>query len=143
MSVRSLLFLVAWLTSVPCLTWGQQVASSHSQPTVSDFSKKTFEIGAPEENRTADNDYHQYFLFQPDGRAIFRGSRGNKVLKDSPLGWKLVGDSLYLQPGPIMLEAEGETQRIDRDPIKYAVTKVSGGFLLTRKQEKMLLREVK
>ena len=128
--VFSRLFLcqVALLVATPCLTWGQQVASSRFLPTVSDLANKTFAIGEAEQNRTANNDYQQYFIFQPEGRAIFRQTRGNTVLKDSPLGWRLVADSLYLQPGPVMMEAEGETQRIARAPIKHAIVKVAGGI---------------
>ena len=110
---------------------------------VSDFVNKTFEIGEAEKDRTANNDYHQYFLFQADGRAIFRATRGSTVLKDSPLGWRLVGDSLVLQPGPVLLEADGETQRIERKPLRHAVLKVAEGYRLLRKQEQMLLREIK
>ncbi|OUJ70286.1 hypothetical protein BXP70_24640 [Hymenobacter crusticola] len=71
---------------------------------------------------------HQHFIFQPGGRASFRATRGSTVMKDSPLGWRLVGDSLFLQPGPVLLEAEGETQRIEREPLKHAVLKVAGGI---------------
>jgi hypothetical protein len=110
---------------------------------VGDLVNKTFELGAAAENTNAGNDYHHYFIFHPTGGATFRETRGNTVVKDSPLGWRLVGDSLYLQPGAIRMEVEEKTQQIERESIKYAIRKVSRGYLLTRKQEQKLLREVK
>ncbi|SMB79818.1 hypothetical protein SAMN00120144_4230 [Hymenobacter roseosalivarius DSM 11622] len=143
MSIRSSLFLVAWLVSTPWLSWGQQVAASRLPPSVGDLANKTFAIGEAAESSPAGNDVQHYFIFHPDGRATFRETRGNTVVKDSPLGWQLVGDSLFLQPGPVRMQVEGKTQPIDREPIKQAIRKVSGGYLLTQKQEQMLLREVK
>jgi len=143
MFTRQALFLVALLGGTPLLTWGQQAAPAGLLLAESGFSNKTFLIEEAGAARQTTNDTQSYFIFQPDGRAIYRGTRGTTVLKDSPLGWRIVGDSLYLIPSAFTIEAAGNTQRIERDPIKYAFAKVSGGYLLKRKKEQTLLTEVK
>ncbi|TDN37224.1 hypothetical protein A8B98_04925 [Hymenobacter sp. UV11] len=127
---------------MPFLTWGQQATPTGFPIAENGFSNKTFLIGEAGGKRPSANDVHDYFIFQPDGRALFRETRGTTVLKDSPLGWRLAGDSLYFLPSAVTLEAAGKTQRIEREAIKYAVTKVSGGYLLKRKEEQRLLTEV-
>jgi hypothetical protein len=143
MSTRPALVSVALLVGTPFLTWGQQGAPAGLAMAESGFANKTFLIGEAGAERQPLNDTHSYFIFQPNGSAIYRGTRGTTVLKDSPLGWRIVGDSLCLIPSAFTIEAAGKTQRIEREAIKYAFAKVSGGYLLKRKGEQKLLTEVK
>lgn len=134
--------LIAWLVFAPLLTVGQQIVPTQLTPTVSHFASKTFRIGEASQGSPTGQEDHTYFIFQPDGRALYRATRGQRVLKDSPLRWGVVGDSLYLVPSPLTLVAEGQTQLVERERLTYAVEKVAGGYRLLRKKEMMRLTEV-
>jgi hypothetical protein len=108
-----------------------------------DLSDKTFIIDEEGEINKTGDDLHLFLLFHKNGSATFRPKKGNMITKDSPLSWRLVGDSLYLQQGPISLVADGKTQSIVREPMKYAIVKTPGGYLLREKDSQMLLFEVK
>lgn len=136
------LCLIAWLVFTPLLTIGQQVAPSQVTPTLSHFASKTFRIGEAGPGSPTGQEDHTYFIFELDGRAIYRATRGPRVLKDSPLRWGVVGDSLYLVPSPLTLVAEGQTQLVERERLIYAVEKVAGGYRLLRRKEAMRLTEV-
>ncbi len=103
--------LVALLVVTPFFTWGQHAAPASAPTAEGNFVGKTFRIGDTGAERQPASDYPSYFLFQPGGHTTFRGTRGAAERKDSPLGWRLVGDSLFLTPGPVTLEAAGKTQR--------------------------------
>lgn len=136
--------LLSLLLSAPFLSLGQKVANSELSTKVIDLSNKTFIIGEEEDSTKTGNDLHLFLIFHKDGNATFRAKRGNTISKDSPLSWRFVGDSLYLQTGPISIESEGKTQIIDREPMKYAVIISPDGYLLLkRKDEQMLLVELK
>jgi hypothetical protein len=143
MPIHPACFVGAFLGAMPFLTCAQQVATSGLSPTGSDFANRTFVIGEAEAESKRSDDVHFYFIFQLDGRATFRGKRGSTVLKDSPLRWQLVGDSLSLVPSTITLAATGKTQQIERATMTYGLEKVAGGYLLKRKKEQMVLLEVK
>ncbi|MGI4736420.1 MAG: hypothetical protein ACRYG7_14680 [Janthinobacterium lividum] len=134
---------VALLVGTPLLTQGQQAVPAGLPPVASGLAGKTFLIDEADPAGKAANDAQFYFIFQPDGRAVFRRTRGQAVLKDSPLGWRMAVDSLFLIPGAVLLEAAGTTQRIERAVSSYAVTKVCGGYLLQGKAAQILLMEVK
>lgn len=142
MSTHLPLCLVAWLVFTPLLTVGQQVAPSPVTPTLSHFASKTFLLGEVGERNQTGQDDHTYFIFQPDGRAIYRVTRGQQVIKDNPLRWGVVGDSLYLVPSSMTIVAEGQTQLVERERLIYAVEKVAGGYRLLRRKEVMQLTEV-
>ncbi|GAB3552327.1 hypothetical protein GCM10027577_34260 [Spirosoma fluminis] len=110
---------------------------------VVDLSNKIFLIGTEGDTSKAGNDLHLLFLFYKDGNATFRTKRGSTIIKDSPISWRFTGDSLYLQPGSISLQAEGKTQIIDREPMKYFIVKAPSGYLLKGKDDQMLLIEQK
>ncbi|TPG59457.1 hypothetical protein [Hymenobacter nivis] len=136
--------LVAFLVVMPLLTWAQHTVPAPGAPTTArELVHKTFLIGYPDAAHPPAPEDRSYFIFQPDGRAVYRGTRGVAVQKDSPLGWRVAGDSLFLTPGAVTLEAAGQTQRIARAVVRYAVTKVPGGYLLRRNAEQTLLTEVK
>jgi len=143
MFVCQALLLAALLLGMPLFTWGQQPTPASSATAERGLVNKTFLIGTASAAHQPTNDIHTYFIFQAEGRAIYRGARGTAVLKESPLGWRVVGDSLYLIPSAFSIEAEGKTQRIEREVVKYALLKVAGGYLLKRKEEQTLLAEVK
>ncbi len=135
--------LLTLLFSVPFQTLGQKVANSELIINVTDLSNKTFLIREQGDTSKADNDLHLLFLFYKDGKATFRTKRGNTMIKDSPISWRITGDSLCLQPSSVSLHAEGKTQLIDREPMKYFLVKAPGGYLLKGKDDQMLLVEKK
>ncbi|SFF34518.1 hypothetical protein [Spirosoma endophyticum] len=108
-----------------------------------DLTDKTFIIDEEGEISKTGDDLHLFLLFHKNGNATFRPKRGSMITKDSPLSWRLVGDSLYLQQAPISLVADGKTQSITREPMKYAIIKTSRGYLLKEKDSQMLLFEIK
>lgn len=134
--------LVAGLLFTPLLTVGQPAASSPVTPTVSLFAGKTFLLGEAGEGSKTGQDDQSYFIFQPDGDARYRATRGQRVMMDSPLRWGVVGDSLYLLPSSWTIVAERQTQLVERERITYAVEKVAGGYRLRRRKEVMQLTEV-
>jgi len=143
MPIRQIIYLLAVLVFIPFLALGQKAVNSVLTIGVIDLSDKTFILGEEGEVSKTGNDFNLYIIFHKEGRATFRGKRGNTITKDSPLNWRFVGDSLYLQPGPITIEAEGKTQLIDREPMKYAIVKAPGGYILKQKDDQMLLFELK
>ncbi|WP_020605201.1 hypothetical protein [Spirosoma spitsbergense] len=138
-----IVYLLVVLFFIPFLALGQKAGTPGLTTQTINLSDKTFIIDEEAETNKAGNDLHLFLIFHKDGKAIFRGKRGNMVTKDSPLGWQLVGDSLYLQHDPISLEADGKTQYIAREPIKYAIIKTPNGYLLTDKDSQMRLFEIK
>lgn len=64
---------------------------------VIDLSNKTFSIGEGGDFIKTGDDLHLFLIFHQDGSVTFRAKRGNTITKDSPLSWRFVGDSLYLQ----------------------------------------------
>lgn len=143
MSVPKTVCLLTLLLSASFLALGQNVVNSKLVIKVTDLSNKTFLIGEEGDTSKAGNDLHLLFLFNKDGSATFRTRRGNTIIKDSSISWRFIGDSLYLQPISISLQAEGKTQIIDREPMKYFVVKAPGGYLLKGKNDQMLLVEQK
>jgi hypothetical protein len=143
MTFRPLLCLVAWLVCTPLLSAGQQGAPSPVTPTIRDFAGKTFRLGEAGEGSQPGQDDQSYFIFQPDGGARYRATRGQRVMMDSPLRWGVVRDSLYLLPSSWALVAQGQTQQLARDTLKHGVEKVAGGYQLRRRKELMRLTEVK
>lgn len=143
MPTRKTVCLLTLLLSAPFLALGQKAANSELVIKVNDLSNKTFLIGEEGDTSKAGNDLQLLFLFHKDGSAMFRTKRGNTIIKDSPISWRFTGDSLYLQPSSISLQAEGKTQMIDREPMKYFVVKAPGGYLLKGKDDQMLLIEQK
>ena len=135
--------LLVVLFFVPFLALGQKAGTSGLTTQTINLSDKIFIIDEIGETEKAGNNLHLFLIFHKDGRATFRGKRGNIVTKDSPLGWQLVGDSLYLQHDPISLTADGKTQYITREPIKYAILKIPDGYLLTDKDGPTRLFEIK
>ena len=100
---------------------GQPVATSQVNTGVADLIEKTFAWKEDGEVSESHKTLELLFLFHKDNRATFRTKKGERV-KDSPLGWRFVGDSLYLQPAPISMEADGEVQQINRSPRAIAST---------------------
>ena len=143
MSACKTVCFLTLLISAPFLSLGQRVANSKLATKVIDLSNKTFIIGEEGDTSKAGNDLHLLFLFYKDGSATFRTKKGNTIIKDSPISWRFTGDSLYLQPSSISLQAEGKTQIIAREPMKYFVVKALGGYILKGKDDKMLLVEQK
>jgi hypothetical protein len=129
------------LLSAPFLASGQKVASTELATKGINLTNKTFFMGEEGDTSKTGNDLHLLFLFHKDGRATFRTKRGTTIIKDSPLSWRFTGDSLWLQPSPISLEADGKAQIIERDPMKYFIVKAPGGYLLKGKTDRMLLIE--
>jgi len=144
LSIPHPLFLGACLVTAtsPFLTWGQHVASASSLTAASNFANRTFVIVEASGVNQPVQDVQFYFSFSADGRATFQGKRGNTLFKASPLGWRLVGDSLHLLPGALHVEAAGATYQIERAARKYAVEKVVGGYRLQGNGDQLLLREV-
>jgi hypothetical protein len=141
---RQALFWVVFFgtTTPPVSTWGQQAPPAGVPPTASDFANRTFVlVEAGGANQPA-QDVQFYFSFSPDGRATFQGKRGTTLFKASPLGWRLVGDSLHLLPGAVRVQAAGTTHQRERAARKYAVEKVVGGYRLQGNGDQLLLREV-
>lgn len=143
MSAHKTVCFLTLLLSTPFLALGQKVTDSKLATKVVDLSNKTFLIGEEGDTSKVGNDLHLLFLFYKDGNATFRTKRGSTMIKDSPISWRFIGDSLYLQPGSISLQAEGKTQIIDREPMKYFVVKAPSGYLLKGKNDQMLLIEQK
>ena len=143
MSVCKTVCLLTLLLSAPFLSLGQKVTNSKLATKVIDLSNKTFIIGEEGDTSKAGNDFQLLFLFYKDGSATFRTKRGNIIIKDSPTSWRFTGDSLCLQLSSMSLQAEGKTQIIDREPMKYFVVKAPGGYLLKGKDDQMLLVEQK
>ena len=143
MSARQTVCLLSLLVFIPFFTLGQKVANSELTTKVIDLSNKTFSIGEGGDFIKTGDDLHLFLIFHQDGSVTFRAKRGNTITKDSPLSWRFVGDSLYLQTSPISIESGGKTQLIDREPMKYAIVKAPGGYLLKQKDDQMLLIELK
>ncbi|WP_460983585.1 hypothetical protein [Spirosoma fluminis] len=143
MSAHKTVCFLTLLLSAPFLALGQKVIDSKLATKVVDLSNKIFLIGTEGDTSKAGNDLHLLFLFYKDGNATFRTKRGSTIIKDSPISWRFTGDSLYLQPGSISLQAEGKTQIIDREPMKYFIVKAPSGYLLKGKDDQMLLIEQK
>ncbi|GAB4038843.1 hypothetical protein [Spirosoma jeollabukense] len=143
MPTRQAIYLLALLVFTPFLALGQNIANSGSTTSRIDLSDKTFILGEKGKVSKTENDFNLYLIFHKDGRATFRGKRGNMITKDSPLSWRFVGDSLYLQPSSIAVEAEGNTQLIDREPTKFAIVKAPSGYILKEKDDQMLWIELK
>jgi hypothetical protein len=128
---------------IPFLSLGQNVNNLKLTVKETDIAGKTFALNKEEKISETGNELNLYLIFYKDGNAIFRGKKGNTITKDNPLSWRFVGDSLYIQSGPLKITAEGVTQTIDREPMKYAIEKVPGGYLLKDKNGPMQLFEVK
>lgn len=143
MSARKTACLLTLLLSAPFLSLGQKITNSKLATKVIDLSNKTFIIGEESDTSKAGNNLYLLLLFYKDGSATFRTKRGNTIIKDSPISWRFTGDSLCLQPNSISLQAEGKTQTIDREPMKYFVVKAPDGYLLKGKDDQMLLVEQK
>lgn len=141
MPTRQIAYLSVLLVFTPFLILGQKVPNSGFTTGKIDLSGKTF-IMREEEVSKASNDLKLLFIFHKDSSATFRVKRGNRV-KDSPLSWRFVGDSLCLQPTPVSMEVEGKVQQIDRAPVKYIIIKTSGGYLFKGRTDQMLLVELK
>ena len=139
MPIRQTTYILALFFFTPFLTLGQKTV----KPRPIDLSNRTFIIGEKIEAIKNKDDYHTYFIFYKDGKAIYRGTRGDVILKDSPVGWQLVGDTLSLLPGSFIIRAEGKTQMIERDAIRHFIKKTPTGYLLQDKSGQMLLTEVK
>ncbi|GAB3960661.1 hypothetical protein GCM10028805_58300 [Spirosoma harenae] len=134
MVVCQIICLLTLLLSTPFLASGQKVI---------DLTNKTFIMELEGDTTKAGNDLQLLLLFHKDARATFRTKRGTTIIKDSPLSWRFTGDSLWLQPRSISFEAGGKTQLIDREIMKFFIVKTSGGYLLKRKDDQMLLVEQK
>ncbi|QMW01317.1 hypothetical protein [Spirosoma foliorum] len=143
MSARKTVCLLALLLSIPFLALAQKVANSELATKVIDLSNKTFLIGEEGDTSNAGNDLHLLFLFYKDGAATFRTKRGDRIIKDSPINWRFIGDSLCLLPSSISLQAEGKTQLIDRESMKYSIVKTPSGYILKGKDDQMFLVEQK
>ncbi|MCX6216915.1 hypothetical protein [Spirosoma sp.] len=145
MSADKTIYLLVVLLSAPFLASAQKVANTKLATKVNaiDLTNKVFLMGEEGDTSEAGKDLHLFFLFHKEGRATFRTQRGNTIIKDSPLSWRFTGDSLWLQPSPISLEADGKTQLIERDPIKYYLIKTPSGYLLKGKADQMHLIEQK
>ncbi|RYG02157.1 MAG: hypothetical protein EOO07_33330 [Chitinophagaceae bacterium] len=121
---------------------GQKLYTSGSVINENDLINRTFISADKKKSSKSENDLDLFYIFQKDRRAIFRAKRG-KLVKDSPLNWRFEADSLCLQPSPILMEVDGQIHQIERIPIKYAIEKVSGGYLLKEKDNQILLMEIK
>jgi hypothetical protein len=143
MHSRLTICFLSLLFYVPFLSLGQNITNSKLTVKEMDIVGKTFAFNKEEKISETGNELNLYLIFYKDGNAIFRGKRGNTITKDNPLSWRFVGDSLYIQNGPLEITAEGVTQTIDREPMKYAIEKVPGGYLLKAKYGQRQLFEVK
>ncbi len=143
MPARKTICLLSLLLSAPFITSAQKIANPKLAINPIDLSNKTFLIWAEEDTSKAGKDLNLLFLFYKDGNATFRAKRGTTILKDSPISWRFKDDSLCLQPSPISMEADGKTQIIEREPMKYFIVKAPGGYLLKGKNDQMLLVEHK
>ncbi|WP_019949449.1 hypothetical protein [Hymenobacter aerophilus] len=132
-------FILGLLLFIPFVTMAQKAVKPRSV----DLSNRTFIIGEQVEPINDENNYRTYFIFYKDGKAIYRGMRGDVILKDSPVGWQFAGDSLSLLPGSFIVKAEGKTQIIERDALRYSVKETPTGYLLQGKGHDMILTEVK
>ena len=108
-----------------------------------DLANKTFIMREVGEVGKTGNDLDLYLIFHKNGSATFRVKRSGTVIKDNPLSWRFVGDSLYIQNGSIKITAEGKTQTIDREAMKYAVEKAPDGYLLKEKDIQTFWFELK
>lgn len=143
MSSPKTVWLLVLLLTAPFLALGQKIVNSELATEVINLASKTFILGQQAETTKAENELQLLFLFYKDGRATFRTKKGNTIIKDNPISWRLTGDSLYLQPSAISLEADGKRQLIKREPMKYLMVKAPGGYLLKGKDDQMLLIEQK
>lgn len=89
------------------------------------------------------NDLDLYLIFHRDSKATFRVKKGDTIIKDNPLRWRMVRDSLYIQSSPIQIIVDGKTQTVERDPSKYAVEKAPSGYLLKEKDSQTLWLELR
>lgn len=130
---RQIICLLSLLVFAPFLSLGQNKINSELTIKETDLIGKTFSVGEEEMPSKTGNELNLYLIFHKDGNATFRGKKGNTITKDNPLRWWFVGDSLYIQNGPIKITADGVTQTIDREPMKHAIEKVSNGYILKDK----------
>jgi len=143
MYFHQIVCFLSLMGSIPSLSLGQKITNSELAVKETDFSDKTFTVGEEEIVSKTGNELNLYLIFHKDGSAIFRGKRGNTITKDNPLSWRFVGDSLYIQNGPVSITADGVTQTIDREPMKYAIEKAPDGYLLKDKSGQMQLFKLK
>lgn len=142
MSICQNVCLLILLIFTRFLASGQKIANSGAPTTEIDLINRTFILVDEKKVSKTENDLDLFFIFHNDRHAIFRAKR-RELVKDSPLIWRFEADSLCLQPGSISMTVEGRTHQIERDPIKYAIEKAPGGYLLKGKDDQMLLMEIK
>lgn len=143
MSANKITCILILLIPTPLLTAGQKVSNSETATRVINLVDKTFIMQEEADTNKAGNDLNLYLIFHQDSKATFRVKKGDTIINDNPLSWRLVRDSLYIQSSPIQIIADGKTQTVDRDPSKYAVEKAPSGYLLRKKDSQTLWLEIK
>lgn len=143
MSANKITYFLSLLILIPFLTVGQKVDNSEKTTKTIDLADKTFIMRKKADTSRAGNDLNLYLIFHQDNKATFRVKKGETIIKDNPLSWRLVRDSLYIQSSPIQIIADGKTQTVDRDPSRYAVEKAPSGYLLKEKNSQTLWFELK
>ncbi|GAB3508409.1 hypothetical protein GCM10027341_44180 [Spirosoma knui] len=143
MSANKITYFLSLLILTPFLTVGQKVANSKTATRIIDLADKTFILRDEADTSRTENDLNLYLILYQDSKAAFRVKNGDTIIKDNPLTWHLVGDSLYIQNSPIQIIAEGKTQTVDRNPSKYFIEKTPGGYLLKEKNTQTLWLELK
>lgn len=128
-SDRSIACFLSLLIFTPFLTIGQKVSNTELATKLIDLSDKTFVMREAEEAKKTENDLGLYLIFHKNGKATFRVKRGDTIMRDNLLIWRLVGDSLFIQNNLIEIIAEGKIQTINREPTKYVVEKAQNGYL--------------
>lgn len=143
MSANQITYFLFLLILTPFVTVGQKVTKSKTATRIIDLVNKTFIMREEADTSRAGNDLNLYLVFHQDSKATFRVKKGDTIIKDNPLSWRLVRDSLYIQNSPIQITADGKTQTVDRDPNRYAVEKAPSGYLLKEKDSPTLWFELK
>ena len=143
MSSNKITYFLSLLILTPFLTVGQKVANSETATRIIDLADKTFIMRTVADTSKARNDLNFYLIFHQDSKATFRVKKGDTIVHDNPLSWRLTRDSLYIQNSPIQIIAEGKTQTVDRDPSRYAIEKTPSGYLLKEMDSHTLWLELK
>ncbi|GAB3755969.1 hypothetical protein [Spirosoma pomorum] len=143
MSAGKITYFLSLLVLSPFLAVGQKVTDSETGSRISDLADKIFIMREGADTGRVGNDLNLYLIFHRESKATFRVKKGDRIIKDNPLSWRLVGDSLYIQSSPIQLIADGKTQLVDRDSSRYTVEKVPSGYLLKEKDSQTLWFELK